>query len=104
MKENESQITVNDNKTLTLIDLPGFDRLRNQYWEKFKSRSKGVIYVIDSLKFMSNAHNVADLLYQYLCDNVVMSNRLPILIACTKQDETRAKSSKVISSILEKEL
>ncbi|OTF82720.1 signal recognition particle receptor subunit beta-like protein [Euroglyphus maynei] len=87
-----------------LLDLPGFDRLRNQYWEKFKFRAKGIIFVIDSLNFMSNVHNVADLLYHYLCDSFVVSNRIPVLIACTKQDETRAKSAKVISSMLEKEL
>lgn len=104
MKENEAPITLKNNKTLALLDLPGFDRLRNQYWEKFKFRAKGIIFVIDSLNFMSNVHNVADLLYHYLCDSFVVSNRIPVLIACTKQDETRAKSAKVISSMLEKEL
>lgn len=104
IKENEAPITLKNNKTLVLFDLPGFDRLRSQYWEKFKFRAKGIIFVIDSLNFMSNVHNVADLLYQYLCDSFVVSNRIPVLIACTKQDETRAKSAKVISSMLEKEL
>lgn len=103
MKENEAPITLKNNKTLVLFDLPGFDRLRNQYWDKFKSRAKGIIFVVDSLNFMSNVHNVADLLYQYLCDSFVVSNRIPVLIACTKQDETRAKSARVISSMLEKE-
>lgn len=105
MKENVEQISAKDgNKQLSLIDLPGFDRLRSQFWEKFKPRARAIIYVVDSAAFMSNVPNVADLLYQYLSDEFVTSNRVPFLIACTKQDETRAKTSRVISSLLEKEL
>ncbi|KAH9394461.1 hypothetical protein TYRP_004513 [Tyrophagus putrescentiae] len=52
---------------------------------------------------MSNLHNVADLLYQYLSDDFVISKRIPFLVACTKQDETRAKTAKAIFTQLEKE-
>lgn len=105
MKENEEQIHLKGGRKLaTLVDLPGFDRLRNQFWEKFKTRALGVVYVVDSVTFLSNSHNVADLLYQYLSDDFVISKRIPFLVACTKQDETRAKTAKVISAQLEKEL
>ena len=103
MKESEEQITVKGG-LLTLVDTPGFDRLRNQFWERFKSRARGIIFVVDSVSFMSNIHNVADLFYEYLCDEFVIKNRIPFLVACTKQDETRAKTSKVIQSQMEKEL
>ena len=105
MKENEEQIPVKGGRKLaTLVDVPGFDRLRNQFWEKFKFQALGVVYVVDSVTFMANVHNVADLLYQYLSDDFVGSKRIPFLVACTKQDETRAKTAKVILAQLEKEL
>lgn len=105
MKENEEQISVRGGrKLITLVDVPGFDRLRNQSWERFKDRSLGIIFVIDSVTFLSNLHNVADLLYQYLSDDSITAKRIPFLIACTKQDETRAKTAKVIATQLEKEL
>lgn len=91
-------------KLVSLVDVPGFERLRNQFWEKLKFRALGVVYVIDSVTFMSNVHNVADLLYQYLSDDFVISKRIPFLVACTKQDETRAKTAKAIFTQLEKEL
>ncbi|KAJ6217745.1 hypothetical protein RDWZM_008902 [Blomia tropicalis] len=104
MKENEEQISVRGGrKLITLVDVPGFDRLRNQSWERFKDRSLGIIFVIDSVTFLSNLHNVADLLYQYLSDDSITAKRIPFLIACTKQDETRAKTAKVIATQLEKE-
>lgn len=108
MKENMSELALrgDSRNVVTVVDIPGFERLRTQFWDKFKqlNKLKGIVYVLDSTTFMGNVHNVADLLYQTLCDPVVVSGRTPILVACTKQDETRAKSVKVIAGQLEKEL
>lgn len=105
MKENEELLSVKDNRaTVTLVDVPGFDRLRAQFWDRLKSRALSVVYVIDSVNFMSNLHNFADLLYQYLSDDFVINNRIPFLVACNKQDDERSKSAKFISTQLEKEL
>ncbi|XP_076337066.1 signal recognition particle receptor beta isoform X4 [Tachypleus tridentatus] len=69
---------------LKLIDVPGNERLRSKYLDEFKS--------------------CARLLYTILGDSVVSYNCPPFLIICNKQDETMAKSSKVIQSQLEKEI
>ncbi|KAF7487793.1 Signal recognition particle receptor subunit beta [Sarcoptes scabiei] len=103
MKENKASIKLNNNRNYNLIDLPGNDRLRTQYWDQFKNQAKCLIFVIDSVAFLNNTHNVADLLYQYLCDQTVQMRKIPVIVACNKQDQTRAKSAKVIASIMEKE-
>lgn len=48
--------------------------------------------------------DVAEFLYFILTDTVVYSNGPKILILCNKQDETLAKGSSVIRSLLEKEM
>ncbi|XP_076337065.1 signal recognition particle receptor beta isoform X3 [Tachypleus tridentatus] len=89
---------------LKLIDVPGNERLRSKYLDEFKSCARGFIFVIDSLSFSSEIRDVAELLYTILGDSVVSYNCPPFLIICNKQDETMAKSSKVIQSQLEKEI
>ncbi|XP_076337064.1 signal recognition particle receptor beta isoform X2 [Tachypleus tridentatus] len=84
MKENSSSYKVLNKGVLKLIDVPGNERLRSKYLDEFKS--------------------CARLLYTILGDSVVSYNCPPFLIICNKQDETMAKSSKVIQSQLEKEI
>ncbi|KAI1297313.1 Signal recognition particle receptor subunit beta [Halotydeus destructor] len=103
MKENDSEAEIGK-KRVHIIDLPGFERLQEKYWSTFKGNAKGIIFVIDSLLFLSNIRDVADMLYTVLSDPVVTKRRIPVLIACNKQDEAKAKSSKVIQAQLEKEI
>ncbi|CAG2103667.1 unnamed protein product [Medioppia subpectinata] len=104
MKEMSNTLKLTSNKSIELIDSPGFERLRSKYWDDYKTRAKGVLFVIDSTDFASSGKDVADLLYNYLADPLVATNAIPFLIACTKQDETRAKSSKVLQKQLEREI
>ncbi|XP_076337063.1 signal recognition particle receptor beta isoform X1 [Tachypleus tridentatus] len=104
MKENSSSYKVLNKGVLKLIDVPGNERLRSKYLDEFKSCARGFIFVIDSLSFSSEIRDVAELLYTILGDSVVSYNCPPFLIICNKQDETMAKSSKVIQSQLEKEI
>ncbi|XP_013781262.1 signal recognition particle receptor subunit beta-like [Limulus polyphemus] len=104
MKENSSSIKVPNKGVLKLIDLPGNERLRSKYLDEFKSCARGFIFVIDSLSFSREIRDVAELLYTVLSERVVSHNCPPFLIVCNKQDETMAKSSKVIQSQLEKEI
>jgi len=104
MKEMSSQLKLSNGKCVEVIDLPGFERLRMKYWDDCKVRAKGVIFAIDSTDFANTGKDVADLMYNYLVDTLVVNNRIPFLMACTKQDETRAKSSKVLQKQLEREI
>ena len=104
MQGLEGNLILANKKIVKLIDSPGFERLRDKYWDDYKLRAKAVIVVIDSTDFNVRGKDVADLVYNYLVDPLVMNTKIPFLIACTKQDETRAKSCKVLQKQLEREM
>ncbi|RWS26630.1 hypothetical protein B4U80_02158 [Leptotrombidium deliense] len=103
MNKIEAEISVN-NKNVTVVDLPGFDRLRQKFWDDFKNGALAVMFVVDSSQFMTNLRDVAEFLYCILTDPVMSKRKLPLLIACNKQDAPKAKASKVIQNQLEKEI
>ncbi|ESO91220.1 hypothetical protein LOTGIDRAFT_228741 [Lottia gigantea] len=105
MKANSSSYTVpNKNKSLRMLDLPGYDRIRAPILDETKSLARGIIFVVDSSTISKEIKEVAEYLYTILSDDVISHNSPPILIACNKQDLTVAKGSKVIRSQLEKEM
>ncbi|XP_012528585.1 signal recognition particle receptor subunit beta [Monomorium pharaonis] len=101
MKENIGTITVN-NRSLKLVDIPGDERLRNKYFDKYKSSVKGLVYVIDSVTIQKEIKDVAEYLYNLLSDSDIKN--VPVLILCNKQDQTMAKGCAVIKTLLEKEI
>ncbi|XP_076240901.1 signal recognition particle receptor beta [Calliopsis andreniformis] len=101
VKENTGDIIIN-NHSLKIVDIPGHERLRYKFFDRFKSSSKGLIYVIDSVTFQKDYRDVAEFLYHLLADPAIQ--RKPVLILCNKQDQTMAKGSSVIKSMLEKEM
>lgn len=103
MQPNESDLLVGK-RSLQLCDLPGHERLRSKLWSDYSGRARGVVFVVDSSQFLANIRDVADFLYTVLADSGVNKRKVPVLVACNKQDEPKAKSAKVIQSQLEKEL
>ncbi|XP_072048183.1 signal recognition particle receptor subunit beta-like [Amphiura filiformis] len=103
IKENSGIYDVigSRNKIAEVVDIPGNDRQRAQFWERYKSQARGVIFIIDSTTFQKEIKEVAEYLYTLLSDKTVNTQ---FLIACNKQDITMAKSSKVIHQQLEKEM
>lgn len=108
---------------LRVIDIPGHERLRGRFFDQYKATTKGLIFVIDSVTVQKDVRDVAEYvlncvfvskrslivismlssyLYTILAEQSV--SRVPILIACNKQDETLAKGSSVVKGLLEKEL
>ncbi|XP_054719621.1 signal recognition particle receptor subunit beta-like [Uloborus diversus] len=104
MKENIAVLTVSKNKTITVIDVPGNERLRYKYIEEFLFTTRGIIYVLDSLNIQKEIRDVAGYLFMLLQEPYVHDYRVPFLIACNKQDHAVSKSAKVIQSLLEKEI
>ncbi|XP_012282585.1 signal recognition particle receptor subunit beta [Orussus abietinus] len=92
-----------DNRPLKIIDVPGHERLRYKFFDKFKSSAKGLIFVIDSVTLQKDIRDVADFLYSILSDPLVQRS-LPVLILCNKQDQIKAKGCQVIKALLEKEM
>ena len=60
--------------------------------------------VIDSVNFVSERHDVAELLYDLLSDPALHKTRSPVLLACNKQDMALAESKDEIQEALEKEM
>lgn len=104
MKANEIVARISKSRSCSIIDLPGFDRLRPRFWEEYRTRARALIFVIDSLAFLANSRDVADFLYDVFSDPFVSSSKIPVLVACNKQDSARAKSCSIISRQLEKEM
>ncbi|EEB12303.1 Signal recognition particle receptor subunit beta, putative [Pediculus humanus corporis] len=87
-----------------IIDIPGHERLRNRYFEQFKTQVRALVFVIDSSTVQREIKDVAEYLYSCLIDSYIASCMPPLLILCNKQGEATAKGSTVIKMMLEKEL
>ncbi|VDN23580.1 unnamed protein product, partial [Cylicostephanus goldi] len=92
-------------KHMKVVDFPGAERLRKHLIEKWlkKERSslRGIAFVVDSSSFSKRSRDVAEFLYDVALES---GKKVPILVACNKQDHGLAKSSQVIRSSLEKEI
>lgn len=104
IKENKASYNIPKKGSLNLIDLPGHDRIRVGFLDHFKGLARAVLFVVDSAKFPQEVRDVAEFLYNLLCDPVISQHCPPIMIVCNKQDAPMAKSPKVIQSQLEKEM
>lgn len=107
IKENKNLYKVKgrkSGKTLDLIDLPGHERVRSRFVEQYKSQTRGILFVVDSVNFPREARDVTEIMYDILGDKYLSKSTSSILVVCNKQDLTMAKSQSVIKSQLEKEI
>ncbi|KAJ8682824.1 hypothetical protein QAD02_018616 [Eretmocerus hayati] len=102
VKENIGD-AIEYNSSLKIVDIPGHERLRYKYFDKYKNSTKGLVFVIDSSSIQKDIRDVAEYLYTLLSDPALSKN-VPVLILCNKQDQTLAKTSSVIKTLLEKEI
>jgi len=91
-------------REIQLIDIPGFERIRWDVFETSKSLCKGIIFILDSVTIVRDSQEAADILYRILTDSEIQRRKVPILIACNKQDEVAAKDVEVVGGLLEKEI
>ncbi|TRY89061.1 hypothetical protein DNTS_009789 [Danionella cerebrum] len=92
------------NSSWTLIDVPGHESLRVQVIEKYKDVARAIVFVVDSSIFQKDVRDVAEFLYSILTDSTIAKNAPTLIMACNKQDNSMAKSAKLIQQQLEKEL
>lgn len=110
MKENVIDgVTFRDGgQKYRLIDLPGADRIRKTSFDQCMKKEDVValVYVIDSSTFQKDCREAAEFLYEILAHPSVVKQRrrLPVLIACNKQDNPLSKGVQVIRKGLEKEM
>lgn len=87
-----------------MVDIPGHERLRDKFFDEYKTGARGIIFVIDSSTLQKRIRDVAEYLHTILIDSVVQSVRPKFLILCNKQDDISSKGCEVIKIALEKEL
>jgi len=92
-------------KILTVVDIPGHERLRTQYLDEYGASALGVVFVVDSSTISrKTVADVAEFLYTILTDPIVFKNCPRVLIACNKQDHDLAKRHTAVKSMLETEI
>lgn len=101
ISENFGQVATNKG-SVKVVDIPGHERLRTKFLDKYRYTSKAVTFIIDSSTIQKDVRDVADYLYTILADKAFSG--LPVLVVCNKQDETFAKSQSVVENLLEKEM
>ncbi|KAG8035137.1 hypothetical protein G9C98_001627 [Cotesia typhae] len=89
-------------RSLQIIDLPGHERLRYKFLDKYKTSAVGIVFIIDSVTIKNDIRDVTEFLYNLLSDSTIQ--KVPLLILCNKQEEKTAKSSDDIKLLLEKEM
>ncbi|KAG8301046.1 hypothetical protein J6590_061473 [Homalodisca vitripennis] len=89
---------------LRVIDIPGHERVRFKFFDQYKAIARGIIFVIDATTIQKEIRDAAELLYTILTDAAIVSAAPRVLVLCNKQDQTLAKGSQVVKSLLEKEL
>eukprot|EP00887_Chlorella_sp_A99_P002206 scaffold21.g2206.t1 len=91
-------------RPLTLIDIPGHPRLRGKF-DSYVDRARGIVFLVDSVDFMPKKAAVAEQLCDALCHPSVARRRLPVLLACNKQDMgSHAHTVDFVRKQLEKEV
>merc|ERR1712227_1061 len=103
IKENIGTYKPSAKKPVKIVDLPGHERVRDAFLDQHTGAARALIFVVDSSNLQKEVKDVADFLYNVLTDSKISGNLPPVLVACNKQDELRAKGSKVIQSSLEQE-
>ncbi|KAG8234058.1 hypothetical protein J437_LFUL013554 [Ladona fulva] len=103
MKENTGDF-ISNKRSLKIVDIPGHERIRAKFYDQYKLSARGIIYVIDGVTIQKELRDVAEFLYTLMTDLNSISYNLPVAIVCNKQDQTMAKGSTVIRSLLEKEM
>lgn len=91
-------------KTVTLVDLPGHDRLRVAGIQKHKNSARGVLYVVDASNVAKTIADSTEFLFRILSDPVFHKNAVPVMVVCNKSDLETAKSAAIIERELEKEI
>jgi len=105
MMENKLEFLPSPNsKPLSLVDIPGHERLRVAAADKWVASARGMIFVVDCGTITKQVRDVAEYLHALLSNPTFHSNRAPVLVVCNKQDHSLAKSASVVRSALEKEI
>ena len=85
MQENLGILDPPGKKPLSVVDIPGHERIRYKSLDKNKDSARAVIYVIDASTITKGIRDATEYLFRVLSDPAIHSNKTPVLIACNKQ-------------------
>jgi signal recognition particle receptor subunit beta len=91
-------------RSVHVVDVPGHDRVRLQAVEKHANKCSAIVYLVDSVTFPSEARDVAECMYDFLCNESLRRRRVPFLVVCNKIDLLTALPAQRIRAELEREL
>ena len=93
-----------DKPAVSLVDVPGNDRVRGETVDMFSGSTRGLVFVVDSNTVSKQIRDVAEYLHFLLTNKNIMNNSPPLLILCNKQDSGLAKEATAVQTLLEKEI
>ncbi|XP_040583836.1 signal recognition particle receptor subunit beta [Lepeophtheirus salmonis] len=100
---NKGSYTVKDNGIkIDVVDIPGHERIRKGFVDKFKGKSPAVAYVLDASTFESKLRDAGEFLCELLKDPILGKNNFAIV--CNKQDLSNSKGISLIRRRLEEEI
>lgn len=107
MQENVGQVQwktpKNGASTIAVVDLPGNPSLRFLL-QKYAPQCKGVVFVVDSVDFLTNVTLAAEHLLDILLHRDIAGPKVPILVACNKAERVTAHGVDFLRKRLEKEV
>ncbi|KAI9324071.1 signal recognition particle receptor beta subunit-domain-containing protein [Zopfochytrium polystomum] len=120
MVENEGAFTIHSNclkqvseplqkralsaaGTVTLVDLPGHDKLRLRVLEKLP-QAKRVVVMLDASTIFQKQRPVAELLTDILVERSISRDAVPVLVVCNKQDDLMAQPAAKVKELLASEM
>ena len=107
INETSSQMEVKipstgERKALNVVDVPGHYHFKERL-NLALEEAKAIILVVDA-KEKDKFGEAAEILYEILNNLTVLSSRVPVAIACNKQDLQFAKKAATLEAELEKEI
>eukprot|EP01134_Creolimax_fragrantissima_P001477 CFRG1477T1 len=103
LKTNSALITSSKDsatRKFLLHDIPGHYRLRLLDLDRLAKSARALVFVIDSQQFKNSLADVTAWLYTIVTHSDVSSGKIPIALACNKQDMFGAPSPATISASL----
>eukprot|EP00096_Caligus_rogercresseyi_P008409 TRINITY_DN27157_c0_g1_i1.p1 TRINITY_DN27157_c0_g1~~TRINITY_DN27157_c0_g1_i1.p1 ORF type:complete len:227 (+),score=59.01 TRINITY_DN27157_c0_g1_i1:81-761(+) len=87
---------------ISVVDIPGHERIRRGFVDKLKGKSPAVAYVLDASTFESKLRDAGEFLCELLKDPALGLNNFAII--CNKQDLPNSKGVSIIRQRLEEEI
>ncbi|KAK2720794.1 signal recognition particle receptor subunit beta-like [Artemia franciscana] len=103
VKENVGSLALDEKKRLTVVDIPGHIRFRQEFFDAHKRVAKAIVFVVDSTTYTRNLKDITEYIYDILTDDQIATASPRILVFCNKCDKgSRVKDA--VKNAIEKEM